>query len=208
MFGLRLGFKKWLVLLMLASSVEAFGFSHDYIMFNRSSIDTDLWFSQSFGASASSLNLKINNQLSEPSTWKGTSSRTEFGLESMKFFQISAGIENLDLKRQDSKMHSISGMRAFSELKFVFSAPIFNVEVGGGMAAGNLDYLTNTTNSELFATSRFYSFGINHYLSSRISLFGRGHSSTESIRRTGGDNHLTAIDGVINTFMGGLRISL
>jgi hypothetical protein len=177
-------------------------------MFNRSSVETDLWFSQSYGASVSSLNLKINNEISETSTWKGTNSRTEFGLESLKFFQISAGIESINLKRQDAKMHSLAGVRGISEVKFVFSAPIFNVEVGGGMAAGNLDYLTNTTSTQLFATSRFYSFSINHYIASRISLYGRANSSMESIRRTGGDNALTGIDGVINTFMAGLRISI
>ena len=192
----------------MSFSAPAQAFSHDYIMFNRSSVESDIWFSQSFGVNNSSLIFKSQNSEVPASSWKGAASRSEFGIETMKFFQISAGMENLKLSKQDSSATTIEGVRAFSEFKLVFSAPIFNVEVGGGLAGGNLEYSNRVTSASLFSMSRFYTFGINHYMTSRVSLFGKANSSIESIRRTGGDQSITGIDGTINTFSAGLRISL
>lgn len=193
---------------LMSLSESARAFSHDYIMFNRSSVESDIWFSQSFGVNNSSLLFKSQNSDLPASSWKGAASRSEFGIETLKFFQLSAGMENLKLKKQDSSSTSIEGIRAFSEFKLVFSAPIFNVEVGGGIIGGNLEYSNLVTSASLFSMGRFYSFGINHYLTSRVSIFGKANSSMESIRRTGGDPSITGIDGTVNTFSAGLRISL
>jgi hypothetical protein len=192
----------------MSLSESAMAFSHDYIMFNRSSVESDIWFSQSFGVNNSSLLFKSQNSDLPASSWKGAASRSEFGIETLKFFQLSAGMENLKLKKQDSSSTSIEGIRAFSEFKLVFSAPIFNVEVGGGIIGGNLEYSNLVTSASLFSMGKFYSFGINHYLTSRVSIFGKANSSMESIRRTGGDPSITGIDGTVNTFSAGLRISL
>jgi hypothetical protein len=200
--------KKMLIVATLGISAKASAFSHDYIMINRSSVESDLWFSQTYGVSSSSFTFNFENSESKPSSWRGVSSRSEFGIESMKFFQISAGAEFIKLSKQDNTSSSIDGARAFSEFKLVFSAPIFNVEVGGGIAGGNLNYASKVTAASLFSTSRFYTFGINHYMTSRISVFGKANSSIESIKRTGGDPTLTGIEGILNTFSGGIRISL
>lgn len=200
--------KKILLVSALSFSVKASAFSHDYIMINRSSIESDLWFSQTYGVSSSSFSFNSENSESKPSSWRGVSSRSEFGLETMKFFQISGGVEILKLAKQDSSSNVMEGARAFSEFKLVFSAPIFNVEVGGGLAGGNLNYATKDTTASLFSTSRFYTFGINHYMTSRISVFGKANSSIESIKRTGGDPTITGVEGILNTFSGGIRISI
>jgi len=200
--------KKMLLVGALGLSMKASAFSHDYIMINRSSVESDLWFSQTYGVSSSSFTFNSENSESKPSSWRGATSRSEFGMETMKFFQISAGVEILKLVRQDASSSSLEGARAFSEFKLVFSAPIFNVEVGGGLAGGNLNYATKETSASLFSTSRFYTFGINHYMTSRISVFGKANSSMESLKRTGGDPTITGVEGILNTFSGGIRISL
>jgi hypothetical protein len=141
----------------------------------------------------------------EAETWRGYSLRSEIGMETMKFIQFSSGFELSRLNRQDY-LDRIEAIKAYTEIKFVFSAPMLNVEVGGGVISGPTRYaIINAT--DMNGSGHYYTMGINRYISSNFSVFTRGNMEIMRMRRTGGDPNLKAVDGILNSGSMGIRIS-
>jgi hypothetical protein len=186
---------------MVLWSQSGLAFDHQYIMTNRSSITNDVWFSESVGATTGKISSNVN-PVSE--VWRGYSLRSEIGMETMKFIQFSSGIEISKLTRQDY-LDRIEAIKAYTEIKFVFSAPMLNVEVGGGIISGPTRYaIINAT--DMNSTGHYYTMGINRYLSSNLSVFTRGNMEIMRMRRTGGDPNLRTVDGTLTTGSMGIQI--
>jgi hypothetical protein len=188
------------LLVFLFSSV-AWGFDHQYIMTNRSSITTDTWFSESIGSSVGKISSDVNQ---DPEVWRGFFLRSEIGMETMKFFQFSTGVEISRITRQDH-LDRIEAIKTYSEAKMVFSAPMLNVEVGGGVVLGNARYaIINAT--DMNVSGYYYTLGINRYITSNLSFFTRGNAEIVRMKRTGGDPNLKSAEGTINSGSMGIRI--
>lgn len=189
-------------LLMFFWSQIGQAFDHQYIMTNRSSITNDVWFSEAIGATTGKIRSNLNP---DSETWRGFYLRSELGMETMKFVQFSSGIEIAKLTRQDY-LDRIESIRAYTEMKFVFSAPMLNIEVGGGIISGPTRYaIINAT--DMNSAGHYYTMGINRYISSNFSVFTRGNVEIMRMRRTGGDPNLNSVDGVLNSGSMGIRIS-
>lgn len=190
------------VLFLFLWSQGGYAFDHQYIMTNRSSITNDVWFSEAVGATTGKIRSNVNP---DSETWRGYFLRSEIGMETMKFIQVSSGIEISKLTRQDY-LDRIEAIKAYTELKFVFSAPMLNVEVGGGVISGPARYaIINATDTN--STGHYYTMGINRYISSNFSVFTRGNMEIMRMRRTGGDPNLKSVDGTLNSGSMGIRIS-
>lgn len=148
--------------------------SHSAISMYKSSYTTYKFFSQAVEGGFGKVVKNKGKEDENARDWKSFNLRSEFGLETLKFFQLSAGLIKTDYyeKGVDSSMMDRYGF--FSEMKIVLSAPMMNFEVGGGSTASTLDVVTAEGNAKYLGSGIYYAAVISRYLSSKVAIFGRG----------------------------------
>lgn len=140
--------------------------------------------------------------------WRGFGIGTNFGLEVFKFIQFTGGHTYVSMRRNDDGLQTLSGSRFNAGARFVFLAPLANLELGGGILASRMDFVQRLQRAEFYGTGLYYSVGMNYFLTSQVSVFGTVKTIQESFVRGSGDSTFEAIKNQTTTVGTGFSIWL
>ena len=181
------------------------GESHNLINTTRSSWNNHIFVSESvegeFGtmheegdATPASGSTAASTGVSE-GKWQGYNTTTTLGLEVMKFIQFNISHSGVNMRSSKTSLEHLSGSRFSGGARFVFLAPIANLEAGGGVIGTRYDYQKDLETSGYYGSGYYYSLGMNYFMSERVSIFGVAKVISEHSVKSGGNadaNTLTA----------------
>jgi hypothetical protein len=107
-------------------------------------------------------------------------------MEIMKFIQFSANHTFMNMSNKDSSSERLGGSRIAGEIKFTFASPLGNLEMGAGAIVSRYDLQKQLDHTSIYGSGMFYTLGINHFVSSQVSIFGNMKSIEESFVRNSG----------------------
>ncbi|MEY4631371.1 MAG: hypothetical protein RIQ81_1491 [Pseudomonadota bacterium] len=204
-----------------AALAQSASFNHNYVNTMRSGTVSHMFVSQSVdgefgkfsattkpGTSADAL-ASVGGALGPSSdSWRGFGIGTSFGLEVLKFVQFTSGHTFVSLRRNDDGLQTLSGSRLHAGAKFVFTAPLANLELGGGVLGSRMDLVQRLQRGDYYGSGLFYSLGMNYFLSSQVSVFGTLKTLQERLVQTGGDSTYDTIRNNSTTVGTGFSIWL
>ncbi len=141
-------------------------------------------------------------------SWRGFGIGTNFGLEVMKFIQFTGGHTFVSLRRNDDGMQTLSGSRLNAGARFVFMAPLANLELGGGILASRMDFVQRLERADYYGSGMYYSLGMNYFLNSQVSVFGHVKSIDEQLMKGSGNTSFDSIRNNTTTIGAGFSIWL
>jgi|GEM_PF-841973 len=141
-------------------------------------------------------------------SWRGFGIGTNFGLEVMKFVQFTGGHTFVSLRRNDDGLQTLSGSRLNAGARFVFMAPLANLELGGGVLASRMDFVQRLDRADYYGSGMYYSIGMNYFLSSQVSVFGTVKTVSEHLIKGSGNTSYDTINNDSTTIGTGFSIWL
>ena len=194
--------------------------SHNFVNTMRSSNVSHTFISQSvdgefgkFSGTGSSKNnadaiSSVGGLAPSSDSWRGFGIGTNFGLEVMKFIQFTGGHTFVSLRRNDDGLQTLSGSRLNAGARFVFMAPVANLELGGGILASRMDLVQEIKRADYFGSGMYYSMGMNYFLSSQVSIFGSIKTVQENLVKGSGNTTFERIRNDTTTIGTGFSIWL
>lgn len=204
------------ILVLVGFSAEAYGASHSYLNYNRSSTRNHVFVHQGvegeFGNYSTKGTLIGEDGESESYTddqaWKGYGISTELGLEVMKFVQFKGGHTFINMQHQDDRFENLRGSRLNAAISLVFLAPVFNLEVGAGVTGSRLDYQRKLESATFNGSGMYQELGVNYFFSSKLSFNFTARLMQEHLARTGGSSAVKDMDTETTNMGLGFRIWL
>jgi hypothetical protein len=141
-------------------------------------------------------------------SWRGFGIGTNFGLEVMKFIQFTGGHTFVSLRRNDDGLQTLSGSRLNAGARFVFMAPLANLELGGGVLASRMDFVQRLERADYYGSGMYYSIGMNYFLTSQVSVFGTVKTISEHLMKGSGSTSFDTIRNDTTTIGTGFSIWL
>jgi len=195
---------------------HVFAESHDYVTTHRSSYKNRVFFQQSiegefgsFSTSGSKTNdFGGTDSYVESQDWKGYNFGTTVGMEVLKFVQFNIGHSFINMQSKDDRNESLIGSRVKAGMKIVFSAPIFNLELGAGFQGSRLDYQKQLENGMFHGSGMYQEVSFNHYMNSQISLYLNAGYADEQLTRTAGSSAVKDMKTSTTVMGAGIRIWL
>ena len=194
--------------------------NHNYVNTMRSSNVSHTFVSQSVdgefgkfsgkaapGQSAGAQSVGASSGTSGDS-WRGFGIGTNFGLEVMKFIQFTGGHTLVSLRRNDDGMQTLSGSRFNAGARFVFMAPLANLELGGGIIASRMDLVQRLERANYYGSGMYYSMGMNYFLTSQVSVFGSIKTVQENLVKGSGNTSFESIRNDSTTLGAGFTLWL
>jgi hypothetical protein len=174
------------------------GVSHNYVNTYRSSSITHFFVSQSIEGEygeveLSSSGTSLTTSSSRTEKWRGYNLTQTFGLELLKFVQLNVAHSMINMRSSGSALERLGGSRFSAGARFVFLAPVANLEAGGGVIGTRYDYQRDLTTSDFYGSGVYYSLGFNYFISEKVSLFGQAKTIDELSMRTNGDPNAKSI---------------
>lgn len=191
-----------LLAMFLVSSV-AKAQSHSYANYMRSSTVPHVYFQQGISGEYSLMDSGL-----EKSPWRGYGIDTTIALETMKFVQFKAGHTFVVVRSRDDATEGLNGSRLHAGLGLSFLSPIANLEIGSGVIGSSLDYQNKDVSASYHGSGIYYSIGLNHHLTSKISIFGEAKSLEENLVKTVGAKEADGLQSKSRTMGMGFRIWL
>jgi len=176
--------------------------SHAFITANRSSTANTIYFQEGIDSEFGHYRLSHDDGTVSTEAWLGTNLSTSIGTEVWKFIQLEAGYGAINLHKSSDKLDRLSGSRLHSGLRLDFTAPLFNLELGGGFQASTLDYANHEETATFYGTGTYVSLGMNYFLTTHLSVYSEVKYTTEHMKNTGGSGSIDAIG--TNSTEGGL----
>lgn len=186
------------ILASLVVAVPARGESHSYINLYRSSVENNVFFSQSVQGEfnrLSSDDAKDSAEVDPASptsedgatkVFRGYALKTSLGVEMRKFVRFSLSHALVDLKDRDDGLSSLRGSRISGNFGLVFQGPLVNVEVGGGADGGRYDFQKDEIRAGMVSSGYHASLGIEHFVTSRVSIVSQMLMESERLVRDSG----------------------
>lgn len=200
---------------------QSAAYNHNYVNTMRSGNVSHLFVSQSVdgefgkfsattkqGANSADAMASVGSLGPSSDSWRGFGIGTAFGLEVLKFVQFTSGHTFVSLRRNDDGLQTLSGSRLHAGAKFVFTAPLANLELGGGMLGSRMDFVQRLQRGDYYGSGLYYSLGLNYFLSSQVSVFGTLKTLQERLVQTGGDSTYDTIRNSSTTVGAGFSIWL
>lgn len=197
-------------LLSLAYTPSAFALEHDYVMSHRSSDMTHVYVSQGVegefsryaltGVKLVDTDSPADTRIVDAKTgqqvrsWQGYGFNTVIGMEVLKFLQFNVSHTFLNMRATSSGLERLTGSRLGGGMKMIFAAPIGNLEIGGGAVADRYDYQKNLETANLYGSGYYYSFGVNYFLNTQVSVYGTVKMVSEHLVRNGGSDAVRDIN--------------
>jgi hypothetical protein len=125
--------------------------------------------------------------------WRGYNLTQTFGLELLKFVQLNVAHSMINMRSSGSALERLGGSRFSAGARFVFLAPVANLEAGGGVLGTRYDYQHDLTTSDFYGSGVYYTLGFNYFISEKVSLFGQAKTIDELSMRTNGDPNAKSI---------------
>lgn len=192
---------KWFLMsLWLFGGGVCYAQSHAAINHSRSSLFNTVFVTQAVEGEYGRFAIVKQGQEESDATsevWRGYGVRNSFGLELLKFIQFSISHTFLNLTSKDEGHRLLNGSRLSGDARLVFGAPVGNMEAGGGFVGSRYDYRDQLVSVDFLGSGYYYSLGVNHYLSHRVSMFALGKSTYEHMVRNGGSKDYKS--GLLNT---------
>lgn len=196
-------FKIIVIALLFGGSALADDYSsHSTVSMYRSSYQTYTFFSQTIEAGFGQLDIDAGKQVSD---WKSSHLRSEFGLETLKFFQLSAGFIKSDYGKKGEKTSVMDRQSLFGELKLILAAPMMNIEVGTGAVASTMQVVTQQGDGNYGGSGTYYTASVSRFLNSRLSIFARGSQNDLHFVKDSGNFEGESIDISDRTFGVGIK---
>lgn len=204
----------------VASAQAASSGNHNFVNTMRSGAVSHMFVAQSLDLEFGNFSGKVDTGNSAdaigglealgPSSdsWRGFGIGTNFGLEVLKFIQFTGGHTYVSLRRNDDGLQTMSGSRFNAGARFVFMAPLANLELGGGILASRMDFVQRLQRAEFYGSGLYYSVGMNYFLTSQVSVFGTVKTIQESFVRGSGDSSFKAIENQTTSIGTGFSIWL
>jgi hypothetical protein len=180
------------------SAIAQPGVSHNYVNTYRSSSITHFFVSQSIEGEYGEVELSTSGTgLTAAGTriekWRGYNLTQTFGLELLKFVQLNVAHSMINMRSSGSALERLGGSRFSAGARFVFLAPVANLEAGGGVLGTRYDYQHDLTTSDFYGSGVYYTLGFNYFISEKVSLFGQAKTIDELSMRTNGDPNAKSI---------------
>lgn len=203
-----------------ASAQSASSGNHNLVNTMRSGTVSHMFVSQSLDLEFGNFSGKVDESVSAdavsalealgPSSdsWRGFGIGTNFGLEVFKFIQFTGGHTYVSLRRSDDGLQTLSGSRFNAGARFVFLAPLANLELGAGVLASRMDFVQRLQRAEFYGSGLYYSVGMNYFLTSQVSVFGAVKTIQETLVRGSGDSSFESIGNQTTTVGTGFSIWL
>ena len=209
-------FNSLVVLTTLFSASNVFADAHDYVNSRRSSMVSHVYVQQGIEGEFGSYSTKgtkqsesgDNESYSDGQDWKGYNFGTAVGIEVIKFVQFSIGHSFINMQHRDDSNESLRGSRMNAGLKLVFTAPVFNLELGTGVQGSRLDYQRQLEHAMFHGSGFYQEVAFNYYLNSQISVYFSARLAKEHLARTAGSSNVKDMDTDTTVMGGGLRIWL
>ena len=206
---------KFLSFFVIGFATQAKAQSHTYTNQMRSGDLTYIFFQQSIDGEFGSQKMTItNSQDGSPLTkpreesraWRGFGIGSSVGMEVLRFLHFQVGHTFVNLTGQDDGFASLSGSRLHAGGRAVFTSPISNLELGAGVLGSRMDYRRQLESSSLYGSGSYASFGLNYFVSPRLSIYGEGRVMQEHLVRSGGSALEAPIDTKMTSMSAGFRI--
>lgn len=183
----------WLLAAIALMSAEvAQAYTHQYINQSRSSISRHIFVTQGIDMEYGMYKFKNGSQYQDR-TWQGYGIQNSVGMELMKFIQFSAGHTLIQNRAVSNGQERLSGTRLNGDLKLIFSAPVGNLEAGAGVVASRVDYHSDRGQAGLYGSGMNFSLGMNYYLSSNVSFYGKVRQLRENLVHNSGSAEMDNI---------------
>jgi hypothetical protein len=152
--------------------------------------------------------LSLDGAGASSDSWRGFGIGTNFGLEVMKFIQFTGGHTLVSLRNNDDGLQTLSGSRFNAGARFVFMAPLANLELGGGIIASKMDLVQRLDRANYYGSGMYYSMGMNYFLTSQVSVFGSIKTVQENLVKGSGNTSFDTIRNDSTTIGAGFSIWL
>ena len=191
--------------LVLPGTAFAQSTSHSYVNTMRSSEVTHLFFSESVEGEVADVQETGDYSATQPGTpaattglirkkWSGYNLNSTLGLEIMKFIQFHVSYASLNLHSNGDNLEKLGGSRVMAGSRFIFIAPLANLEAGGGVIGTRYDYQHQLETASFYGSGYYYSLGMNYFMSQQISLFGTAKMLYEHDVNNGGGSSTKGLD--------------
>lgn len=176
-------------LALLTSS--ALGQGHSYINYTRSSVNKNVYVSQSLegiygkivkhgikkteesvAPEASDLPNERTPDIDLVSSWRGYGLKSSIGVEWNKFLRFGVSHTLVNLRAVDNRLENLQGSRLSADWRLAFLAPVVNLNVGGGLLGSKMDYLNQLDSADYVGSGYYVSLGFDRFVTYSLSIFG------------------------------------
>jgi len=167
------------VLFGMAPVTQAGDYSHAYIDSTRSGMVTHYYIGSSIENEATKFVItRDGKETSE--NWRGYGLNTELGMELLKFMRISLNHAFMTAKSESARGVDTTGSRFGVSNYFIFSSPIGNLEMGGGLNVSRYEFQEGYDRANIYGENTYFGLGVNYYLSYGSSVFVRFRSGSDN----------------------------
>ena len=192
----------------LLNAPIAWGESHAYLNAARSGASTSVFLQEGVSGEYGTYQEVLDGGKTATRSWQGYGLSTTAGLELNRFVQFVAGHTSLNLRANGDDLERLSGSRLHGGLRLSFSSPVGNLEFGGGFTGSRLDYQRNLETASFYGSGKYYSIGINYFLTSHLSVYSEVTYADEHLLRSSGVTATSSLDTNSNLGTLGFRIWL
>ena len=180
--------------------------SHSSITMHKSSYEKYRFFSQSIEGSNGECSFDRGRETETTNNWKGMILRSELGVEILRFFKPSTGFMKTDYFASGNPTSIMDRYSGFGELKIIFSAPVFNVELAAGGTASSMDVIIDNRSAKYNGSGNYFGLTFSRYLNSKMLFFVRTALNNEHYVKDSGRLSFKQIDNSDRSIGFGLSI--
>jgi len=187
------------LLIFLLFSTPVFADTNDYVVLQRSTTQSYAYLQESVEAGFGSLSVDGTQE-----SWQEHSVTTSVGVELWRFIDVDVGYSMLAAQNSRDSLENMNGGQLHLGLKLIFSAPLFNLEFGGGGQASKITYIDHEVSAGLYGRGGYGTVGVSRYLGEHMSIYLEGQYSNNDW--TGNSDKSYIISGGVTSVSLGVRI--
>jgi hypothetical protein len=157
---------------------QAGEYSHSYIENTRSGMVTHYYIGSSVENEATKFIITRDGK-EKAESWRGYGLNTELGMELLKFMRISINHAFMTAKSESARGVDTTGQRVGLSNYFIFSSPVGNLEMGGGLNVSRYEFQEGYDRANIYGQNTYFGLGVNYFLSYSSSVFVRFRSGSE-----------------------------
>jgi hypothetical protein len=185
------------VFIMIVALISGTAFSQ-HRFFSNHKDSTRVFFSETGQAEyATSPNQK----------WIGGGLNTETGIEFGRFLQINIGHTMVNIQNLNDASRNLRGFRLTTGIKLIFSSPVVNMELGGGLLGSKYDYQNDANLASFIGYGNYATLGFNYFLSRNISMLTQFTKVNDSLKRETGCDDIHRLKFESSIFNWGFRFN-
>ncbi len=199
-----------LMVIAMLMSPALFAQDHYDISQNRSLYGKTIFIDQSITGMIGKISKSGNPETidSNSQDWRGYGIRNGIGLELFRFTQLSLSHTLLNLRSKATSLEHLNGSEIAASISLSFSSPLGNIFFGTSLLGASLAYQNYDKSSSFLGSGYKHYMGLNYFLSSTISIFGKLEKNLTRYTRNTGDSGIDSLDVKFDGFGIGVMIWL